>query len=342
MAAARRPTRPSAELDPRASGRRERSATGIEAQPANGWASTSTCGPASRSLHDDGWVERGVEQLKKSGHVYEQDGALWFRSTAFGDDKDRVIFRSNGEPTYFASGHRLRRREVQPRLRRAHLHLGRRPPRHRRAAQERRRGAGLRPRRRQCAAHRLGALRASTAWRCRCPSARAISSTLDDLLDEVGVDAARWFFASRGTDHRHRLRHRAGAQAVEREPGLLRPVRARADLLRSCGRRPTKGVKAADSLAGRWTTTRLRSGWRRSCCDCPTSSLDAAAERETQAITAFATELATKFHAYYRDRRVVDTDDPQTSAARLALVDATRITLARALGLLGISAPESM
>ena len=68
----------------------------------------------------------------------------------------------------------------------------------------------------------------------------------------------------------------------------------------------------------------------------------AAAERETQAITSFATELATKFHAYYRDRRVVDAEDPQTSAARLALVDATRITLARSLGLLGISAPESM
>ena len=56
---------------------------------------------------------------------------------------------------------------------------------------------------------------------------------------------------------------------------------------------------------------------------------DAAKERETQAITTFATELATTFHAFYRDRRVVDKDDPQTSATRLALVDATRVTLAR-------------
>ena len=55
------------------------------------------------SLHDEGWVTRAVEQLRAAGHIYEADGATWFRSTAFGDDKDRVIFRSNGQPTYFAS-----------------------------------------------------------------------------------------------------------------------------------------------------------------------------------------------------------------------------------------------
>jgi arginyl-tRNA synthetase len=69
---------------------------------------------------------------------------------------------------------------------------------------------------------------------------------------------------------------------------------------------------------------------------------DAAAAQETQGVTTYATELATAFHAFYRDAKVVDATDPGRSAARLALVDATRITLANALGLLGISAPESM
>ena len=55
------------------------------------------------SLHAEGWVERAIERLRTGGHVYEQDGALWFRSTAFGDDKDRVIIRSDGRPTYFAA-----------------------------------------------------------------------------------------------------------------------------------------------------------------------------------------------------------------------------------------------
>ena len=58
------------------------------------------------SLHAEGWVERAIARLRERGHVYEQDGALWFRSTAFGDDKDRVINRSNGEPTYFAADSR--------------------------------------------------------------------------------------------------------------------------------------------------------------------------------------------------------------------------------------------
>jgi arginyl-tRNA synthetase len=69
---------------------------------------------------------------------------------------------------------------------------------------------------------------------------------------------------------------------------------------------------------------------------------DAVAAEETQGITAYAMELATTFHAFYRDARVVDTDAPERSAARLALARATQVTLACALGLLGISAPESM
>ncbi|MBA2570491.1 MAG: arginine--tRNA ligase, partial [Chloroflexi bacterium] len=55
------------------------------------------------SLHREGWVERAVERLRAGGHIFEQDGATWFRSTAFGDDKDRVVYRSNGTPTYFAA-----------------------------------------------------------------------------------------------------------------------------------------------------------------------------------------------------------------------------------------------
>jgi arginyl-tRNA synthetase len=69
---------------------------------------------------------------------------------------------------------------------------------------------------------------------------------------------------------------------------------------------------------------------------------DAAAEEETLGITAYATDLATTFHAFYRDARVIDADEPDRSAARLALIASTKITLANALGLLGITAPEQM
>jgi len=101
-------------------------------------------------------------------------------------------------------------------------------------------------------------------------------------------------------------------------------------------------VATADSLAGGLADDPVALALAKDLLRLPDIVRDAADERETQSITTFATALATTFHAFYRDRRVVDAADPQTSGYRLALVDATRVTLAAALGLLGISAPDSM
>ena len=183
-----------------------------------------------RSLHDDGWVERAVDRLREGGHVYEQDGALWFRSTTFGDDKDRVITRSNGEPTYFASDIGY----VTEKFSRGFDELiyiwG-----------QDHHGTVARVRN---AAEAMGYDKAAVrmllvAWVRFVRDGVEVSMskragtfiTLDELLAEIGVDAARWFFASRGARLGDRLRHRAGQEAVEREPGLLRPVRPRPDRL---------------------------------------------------------------------------------------------------------------
>ena len=316
-----------------------RSATA--SRPAwSGSASTSTCGPASRRWSTTAGSNAASRQLKKSGHVYEQDGALWFRSTAFGDDKDRVIFRSNGEPTYFAKDigylvHKFQRGFDEL------IYLW--------GADHHGTVARLKN-----AAEALGYGRDNAnvlliAWvrfvvdgvELSMSKRAGTFSTLDDLLNDVGVDAARWFFASRapttGIDFDIEL---ARKQSSENPVYYVQYAHARiASILRKAA---DEGLKAADSLAGTLANDDVALGLAKELLRLPDIVLDAAAERETQAITTFATELATKFHAYYRDRRVVDKDDPQTSAARLALVDATRITLARSLGLLGISAPESM
>ena len=147
-------------------------------------------------LHEDGWVERAVERLRERGHVYEQDGAVWFRSTAFGDDKDRVIFRSNGEPTYFAADIGY----VTEKFSRGFDHLiyiwG--ADHHGTVARVRN------------AAEAMGYDRDAVqillySWVRFVRDGVEVSMskragefiTLDDLLAEVGVDAARWFFASR-------------------------------------------------------------------------------------------------------------------------------------------------
>jgi len=290
-------------------------------------------------LHEEGWVERAVERLREHGYVYEQDDAIWFRSTAFGDDKDRVIYRSNGEPTYFAADIGY----VTEKFSRGFDDLiyiwG--ADHHGTVARVRN------------AAEAMGYDRNAVrmllySWVRFVRDGHEVSMskragefiTLDELLAEVGVDAARWFFASRGAtsaiDFDIEL---AKKQSNENPVYYVQYAHARiASIMRKAadaGLTPARGVDG--SLGGGPEAALARAVAR-----FPEVVEDAVAAEETQGITAYATELATTFHAFYRDARVVDVDEPERSADRLALAAATRTTLANALRLLGISAPESM
>jgi len=166
-------------------------------------------------------------------------------------------------------------------------------------------------------------------------------STLDELLADVGVDAARWFFASRapstGIDFDIEL---ARKQSGENPVYYVQYAHARiCSILRKAAEADLPTAKTLDGSLG---ADDVALALAKDLLRLPDIVRDAAAQRETQAITTFATDLATAFHAFYRDRRVVDAADPVTSARRLALVDSVRTTLAASLGLLGISAPESM
>ncbi|HET9613708.1 MAG TPA: arginine--tRNA ligase [Candidatus Limnocylindrales bacterium] len=291
------------------------------------------------SLHDEGWVGRAVDRLRAGGYVYEQDGAVWFRSTAFGDDKDRVIIRSNGQPTYFASDIGY----VTEKLSRGFDHLiyiwG--ADHHGTVARV------------QNAAEAMGYDRRAVeillyAWVRFVRNGVEVSMskragefvTLDELLSEVGVDAARWFFASRAAtteiDFDIEL---AKKQSNENPVYYVQYAHARiASILRKAaevGLAPAAGV-------GGFLRGAPEAALARAIVRLPEVVEDAVASEETHGITAYATELATQFHAFYRDARVVDPAEPELSAARLALVSAARITLANALGLLGISAPDAM
>jgi arginyl-tRNA synthetase len=291
------------------------------------------------SLHDDGWVERAVERLRAGGHVFEEDGATWFRSSAFGDDKDRVIYRSDGRPTYFAADIGY----VTEKLSRGFDHLSAiwGADHHGTVA------------RLVNAATAMGYDPAAVqvllySWVRFIRDGQEISMskragefiTLDELLAEVGVDAARWFFGSRaattGIDFDIELAKR---QSADNPVYYVQYAHARiASILRKAtdvGLAPAAGVGGALSGAPEAALARAIARF-------PEIVEDAARSEETHGVTAFATELATQFHAFYRDARVVDADEPERSAGRLALVSAARITLANALGLLGISAPESM
>ena len=166
-----------------------------------------------------------------AGTVYRSEGALWLRTTDFGDDKDRVLERSTGEHTYFAVGHRLPRGQARARLR---------PPDQRAGAPT----TTATSRRMKAAFEALGgdpdALEllimqfvhlVERGERASMSKRRGEFVTLDELIAEIGVDAARWFLLQRSHDTTGRPRPRPRARAVQREPRLLRAVRARADRL---------------------------------------------------------------------------------------------------------------
>ena len=291
------------------------------------------------SLHDEGWVARAVDRLRAAGHVYEEDGATWFRSTTFGDDKDRVMFRSDGRPTYFAADIGY----VTEKFSRGFDHLiyiwgvdhHGTVARNRNAAQ----AMGYDPEHYQVLL--IGWVRFVADGVEVSMSKRAGTFvTLDDLLDAVGTDAARWFFASRAAhveiDFDIEL---ARKQSAENPVYYVQYAHARiASILRraaEAGLAPAPDVSGL--LAGPPEAALVRVVAR-----FPEVVEDAVHAEETQGITAYATDLATQFHAFYRDARVVDPDEPERSAKRLALAMATKTTLANALALLGISAPESM
>jgi arginyl-tRNA synthetase len=291
------------------------------------------------SLHEGGWVDRAVERLRAGGHVYEQDGAVWFRSTDFGDDKDRVIYRSNGEPTYFAADIGY----VTEKFSRGFDHLiyiwG--ADHHGTVARVRNAAKAM--------GYDIEAVQMLLySWVRFVRDGVEVSMskragefiTLDELLEEVGVDAARWSFASRAAtsaiDFDIEL---AKKQSNENPVFYVQYAHARiASILRKAA---DAGLAPATTVAGTLSAG-PEAALARAIVRLPEVVEDAVIAEETQGITAYATELATAFHAFYRDARVVDVDEPERSAARLALSRAAQVTLARTLGLLGISAPESM
>ena len=294
------------------------------------------------SIHDGGWVERGLARLRKAGHIYEADGATWFRATAFGDDKDRVVIRSNGAPTYFASDIGYLDQKFSRGFDQLIYLWG-----------EDHHGTVARNR---AAAVALGFDPDAVQWllmawvRFVRDGVEASMSkrsgefvTLDELLEEIGSDAARWYFGSRaastGIDFDIELAKR---QSAENPVYYVQYAHARcSSILRIAAERST----APDaSHTGELLHHPAEQALIRQMLTMPDVVSDAAERRETHELTKLCLEVAQLFSQFYRDCRVLS-DDPaeaNLSEARLALTDAVRQVLANMLGLMGIHAPESM
>ncbi|MGQ0549235.1 MAG: arginine--tRNA ligase [Armatimonadota bacterium] len=300
---------------------------------------------SERALVRSGAVDRAVAALRERGVLYEGDGNLWFRSTAFGDDKDRVIVRGSGEATYFGRDiayhlDKLARGSEQLIDVWGIDHIG---------AVERLKGALAAlevPRDAfEILIHQHVRLK-NEGEALRMSRRRGEFVALRDLIEAVGVDAARYFYAMTSFtipmdfDVGLALQHsqdnpiyyvqyaHARIAGILREAGLL-----------SAGN-PTARTATAEAPLDRLEDER-EAALIHVLAELPEVIRAAGLRREPHRLCAYAREVAEAFHVFYTHCRVL-TDDASLTAARLALVDATRIVLRRILGLLGVSAPDRM
>ncbi len=290
---------------------------------------------SERELHEGGEVDEAIERLRAAGHVYEKDGATWFRSTTFGDDQDRVLVRSDGRPTYAAADCAY----LVDKFARGFEHLvyvlgpdhHGTLPRWKGAAA----GLGYDPDRVEFIIYQHVRLAGGAGMSKRAGTA----VTVDELADEVGVDATRFFFAMRSAEqHLEFDLELARRESNENPVYYVQYAHARcASIMRTAAERQLAPDAARSELLAHPAEQALL----RRLLQLPEVVADAATDRDTHQIAYYCMDLASLFSAFYRDCRVLS-EDAALTGARLALVAASGQVLANALALLGVSAPESM
>jgi len=290
------------------------------------------------SLYASGAVERTVQRLAERGHLYEQDGALWFRSTQFGDEKDRVVRRENGQFTYFASDiayHADKFARGYDRLVDVwgadhHGYIARV-----RGALE---ALGL-------DADRLTVALVQFAMLYRGGEKVAMGKrsgdfvTLRELREEVGNDAARFFYILRRADQ-HLDFDLDLAKSESQDNPVYYVQYAHARLCSVFAQWGGDAARLVDVDVAPLVHAR-EVALMRALAEFPEALQDAARELAPHSIAFYARELAAQFHSYYNAERIL-VDDEALRMARLALCAAVRQVLANALSLLGVDAPEEM
>jgi arginyl-tRNA synthetase len=299
---------------------------------------------SERSLHDGGAVEHALDQLRKQGHVYESEGAIWLRTTDFTDDRDRVLIRSNGEKTYFAadSAYYINKRERG--FDKCIYLLG--ADHH-----------GYINRLKAIAAcagddpdfnieiligQLVSLVRGGEPVRLSKRAGTLI--TLDEIVDAVGADAARYSLARSSTDSPLTLDlDEITRNSNENPVHYVRYAHARiASLLRMAA---DLDVSKGDDFDPGLLSHDRENDLLKALGEFPSVVATAAELREPHRIARYLEDLAGTYHRFYDACRVLPRgDEPATdlTTARLWLVEASRIVIANGLGLLGVSAPDRM
>jgi arginyl-tRNA synthetase len=299
---------------------------------------------SERTLHEGSpsQLESSLEGLREAGHLYRSEGAEWLRTTAFGDDKDRVLLRSNGEPTYLAADIAYIRNKLERGVQRQLLPVGADHHAYVRELKAAVAALGGDPETLEVPLIQFVHL-VEGGEVFAMSKRRGDFVTLDDLLDEIGVDATRYFMLQRSHDRTLDLDLGvARQQSMENPVYYVQYAHARiASMLRRLSDERVAGALTA-SAWGDGALHPSERGLVKKLISLPDEIAEAAVRRAPHRIAVFALELAQDFTAFYRDCRVVGVTPEPVESFRIALSRAAQRTIAAALELLGVSAPQSM
>jgi arginyl-tRNA synthetase len=296
---------------------------------------------SERELYESGGVEYAIDYLRTRDMMFESEGALWFRATSLGDEKDRVVVKSDGQPTYFASDIAYHLRKIEsgydeiiniwgadhhgyvPRLEAVIDALG-------------------------YESEKLKVLLVQMVSLKRAGKPVQMSKragefvTLTEVTDEVGLDTTKFIFLTRRHDSQLGFDlDVAKAQSAENPVYYVQYANARINSIFQHARESDISIEDPGDADLSLLVEKEESAIIRKLLSYPIVFEQAALSREPHRITFYLQELAGMFHPYYNRHRVV-TDDPALTKARLALSDAIRIVLREGLEILGLSAPKRM
>lgn len=292
------------------------------------------------SLYQNGKIDKALEALREKGHVYEEDGATWFRSTTFGDDKDRVLIKKDGTYTYLLPDIAYHKDKLDrgfdklinvwgadhhgyiPRMKAAIEALG----------------------------YEKGTLEVEiiqlvhlykNGEKMKMSKRTGKAVTMRDLIEEVGLDAVRYFFAMRSADT-HMDFDLDLAVSTSNENPVYYAQYAHARICSMLRQGEEQGLKPAADLDFSHIQSEKEYDLLKTIGGFPEAVAEAAEKRIPHRITNYIYDLASALHSFYNAEKVIDPENKEKSRARLALMKATQITLNNALQLIGVSAPEKM
>ncbi len=280
-------------------------------------------------------LEERLPELLPRLDTYEKDGALWARSSAYGDEEDRVLLRSEDRsPTYRAADVAYLVDKLERGFDRAIYVLGADHHGTRNWYAAVARMLGYDPERVEVVLYQLVHLTKGGA-QTKMSKRRGDVVFLDDFMDEIGVDAARWYLVNRGPDQTIEIDVDLAAERSQKNPVYyVQYAHARiAGILRNASGNASNSLLLAGSLAPeeRELVKRL--------AELPEVVADALIKRGPQGVPAYAIRVADDFHRFYHEHRVLESEQ---EAFRLGLCRATRAVIARCLDLVGVEAPERM